>query len=549
MKRITALLLVTAMILTLFAGCRSNNQPQATAAAANDPTMEVGSAAEVDVVAKGDGTAEHVIRDSITVGVQSDPADFAPWAANSNGRTNALWGLYQELGHIISGEFVPAIVKEYTIAEDGKSMTCTIFDYITDSAGNKLTANDVKFSFETGTALGYITGVSMIDEIVVDNDYQFTFKFGKELRLGDLDTIFRTAIVTQAAYEADPNGMSTNPVGTGPYTLTSYTAGSSFTYTAREDFWQTDENYLCARDRANVKTINYVILAESSQRTMALEQKSIDMCSEISNEDIGEFREGGAYSGDYWTYGVPDNLSLLIFCNCDSSRLTSNKDLRTAIFYAINAETILQSVYNGNGTNPKSMSPTWGTGYAASVDSEDNYYNYSVDKAKEYLEKAGYNGEELTILTEATGNVANSAVLVQAFLSAAGINAKIQSVDSTILQATYTNPDGWDILLTQNACNTYAVTAFNPLSSDRYTTGTINHIYDDKLQELLATAYAMSTAGEESFKALHDYVVENAYGMNLVNYTTTYVVPSFMDSVCLSYKKSFIPGGCTYIEQ
>lgn len=549
MKRITALLLVTAMILTLFAGCGSNNQPQATAAAANDPTMEVGSAAEVDVVAKGDGTAEHVIRDSITVGVQSDPADFAPWAANSNGRTNALWGLYQELGHIISGEFVPAIVKEYTIAEDGKSMTCTIFDYITDSAGNKLTANDVKFSFETGTALGYITGVSMIDEIVVDNDYQFTFKFGKELRLGDLDTIFRTAIVTQAAYEADPNGMSTNPVGTGPYTLTSYTAGSSFTYTAREDFWQTDENYLCARDRANVKTINYVILAESSQRTMALEQKSIDMCSEISNEDIGEFREGGAYSGDYWTYGVPDNLSLLIFCNCDSSRLTSNKDLRTAIFYAINAETILQSVYNGNGTNPKSMSPTWGTGYAASVDSEDNYYNYSVDKAKEYLEKAGYNGEELTILTEATGNVANSAVLVQAFLSAAGINAKIQSVDSTILQATYTNPDGWDILLTQNACNTYAVTAFSPLSSDRYTTGTINHIYDDKLQELLATAYAMSTAGEESFKALHDYVVENAYGMNLVNYTTTYVVPSFMDSVCLSYKKSFIPGGCTYIEQ
>ncbi len=549
MKRITALLLATVMILTLFTGCGSNNQPQATAAAANDPTMEVGSAAEVDVVAKGDGTAEHVIRDSITVGVQSDPADFAPWAANSNGRTNALWGLYQELGHIISGEFVPAIVKEYTIAEDGKSMTCTIFDYITDSAGNKLTANDVKFSFETGTALGYITGVSMIDEIVVDNDYQFTFKFGKELRLGDLDTIFRTAIVTQAAYEADPNGMSTNPVGTGPYTLTSYTAGSSFTYTAREDFWQTDENYLCARDRANVKTINYVILAESSQRTMALEQKSIDMCSEISNEDIGEFREGGAYSGDYWTYGVPDNLSLLIFCNCDSSRLTSNKDLRTAIFYAINAETILQSVYNGNGTNPKSMSPTWGTGYAASVDSEDNYYNYSVDKAKEYLEKAGYNGEELTILTEATGNVANSAVLVQAFLSAAGINAKIQSVDSTILQATYTNPDGWDILLTQNACNTYAVTAFNPLSSDRYTTGTINHIYDDKLQELLATAYAMSTAGEESFKALHDYVVENAYGMNLVNYTTTYVVPSFMDSVCLSYKKSFIPGGCTYIEQ
>lgn len=549
MKRISALILALIMITSILAGCGSTNKSAETAAPAADETAPaVGSAVETDVVSKGDGTAEHVIRDSITVGVQSDPADFAPWAANSNGRTNALWGIYQELGHMIDGEFVPALVKEYTMADDGMSMTCTLFDYITDSAGNKLTANDVKFSFDTGMGLGYITGMGMLDEIIVDNDYQFTMKFSKGLRLGDLDTIFRTAIVTQASYEADPNGMSSNPVGTGPYVLSSYTAGNSFTYTAREDFWQTDEQYLCARDQANVKTINYVILAESAQRTMALEQKTIDMCSEVSNEDIDQFREGGSCSDDYWTYGVPDNLSLLIFPNCDSSRPTADANLRTAIFYSINAETILQSVYNGNGTTQHSMSPAWGAGYVSEIDSEESYYNYSVDKAKEYLAKSNYNGEELVILTEATGNVANSAVLVQAFLSQAGINATIQSVDSTILQATYTDPNGWDILLTQNACNTYAVTAFNPLSSDRYTTGTINHIYDDKLQELLATAYDLKTAGDDSYKALHDYVIENAYGMNLVNYITSYVAPKCMDSICLSYKKSFIPGGCTYVE-
>lgn len=548
MKRISALILALIMITSILAGCGGSAQPAETAAPAVEaPAADVGSAAETDVVSKGDGTAEHVIRESITIGVQSDPADFAPWAANSNGRTNALWGIYQELGHMIDGEFVPALVKEYTMAEDGKAMTCTLFDYITDSAGNKLTASDVKFSFETGMGLGYITGMGMLDEIVVDNDYQFTMKFNKGLRIGDLDTIFRTAIVTQAAYEADPNGMSSNPVGTGPYTLSSYTAGNSFTYTAREDFWQTDEQYLCARDTANVKNINYVILAESAQRTMALEQKTIDMCSEVSNEDIDQFREGGAYSGDYWTHGVPDNLSLLVFCNNDSSRPTADVNLRTAIFYAINADTILQSVYGGNGTTQHSMTPAWGAGYVAEMDTQENYYNYSVDKAKEYLAKSSYNGEELVILTEATGNVANSSVLVQAFLSQAGINATIKSVDSTILQATYTDPEGWDILMTQNACNTYAVTAFNPLNSDRYTTGTINHIYDDKLQELIVAAYALD-AGEEELMALHNYVIENAYGMNLVNYITTYVAPKCMDSICLSYKKAFIPGGCTYVE-
>jgi ABC-type transport system substrate-binding protein len=273
------------------------------------------------------------------------------------------------------------------------------------------------------------------------------------------------------------------------------------------------------------------------------------MCSEISNEDIGKFQEGGEYSTDYWTYGVPDNLSCLIFPNCDSSRQTSDVNLRKAIFYSINADTILQSVWKGNGTTVHSMCPSWGTGYVTSMDSEDNYYNYNVDTAKKYLAESSYDGSKLIILTEATGNVASAAQLVQAFLNQAGIDSEIKTVDSTILQATYTDPTQWDILLTQNACNTYAVTAFGGVfDDDRYTTGTINHIYDDKLQELIDTAYNMDTASDESLLALHDYVIDNAYGMNLVNYTTTYVVPSFMDTICLSYKKTFIPGGCVYNE-
>ena len=491
-------------------------------------------------------SADPVIRDSVNVGVQSDPADFAPWAANSNGRTNALWGIYQELFHIVDGVFYPSLVKEYTMAEDGRSMDCELFDYIYDSAGNHMTASDIQFSFAKGMELGYITGMGMLDHIEVVSDYVARFVFNKELRLGDLDQISRTIIVTKAAYEADPNGMSAAPVGTGPYALTSYVAGNSFTYTAREDFWQTNDEYRYDRDKANVKQINYYILAESSQRTMALEQGTIDMCSEVANEDIDMFREGGSQSGKYWTYGVPDNLSCLIFPNCAEGSITSDVNLRRAIFYAINSSVILESVWKGNGTAPHSMSPAWGTGYPTALDEQDNYYNYSPDKAKEYLAASNYNGESLVILTEATGNVALAAQLVQAFLSAVGIKAELKTVDSTILQATYTEPTGWDILLTQNACNVYAVTSFNPFLKDRYTTGTINHIYDDVLQEKIATAYALSTASDETFTDLHNYVIENAYGMNLCNYITSYVVPRFADSVCLSYKKSFIPGGFVY---
>lgn len=560
-------LLTAAMTASVLAGCGSSGGDTATNTAATEATETASTEAATEAAAEttaissaGTGSqttdatttaanTDSVVRDVINIGIQSDPSDFAPWAANSNGRTNALWGIYQEFASIIDGEFVPVIAKSYEMGDDGLSMNVEIFDYVTDSAGNHVTASDVVFSFEKGLELGFLTGMGFIDSIEAVDDTHVLFTFNTSLRLGDMDTIFRTFIVSQAAYEADPNGMSSEPIGTGPYVLTSYTAGSSFTYTARDDYWQTDPEYIGARDMANAKTINYFILAESSQRTMALQQGTIDMCSEVSNEDIDNFREGGQYADSYWTCGVPDNLSLLLFSNCDSSRQTGDVNLRKAIFYAVNADTILESVWKGNGSTVHSMSPSWSTGYVASMDDEDNYYNYNPDTAKEYLEQSNYDGSKLVILTEATGNVANAAQLVQAFLLQVGIDSEIKTVDSTILKATYSDPSEWDILLTQFATNTYSVTSFaNVFDNDRYTTGTINHVYDDQLQELINTAYSVDTATDEALLALHDYVVDNAYGMNLVNYTTTFVVPKAMDTLCLSYKKTIIPGGCIYNE-
>lgn len=557
MKKVLALFLAVMMLASVLTACGSGNSGSDTTPQSGAVTGNTGTSTDAAASGTGEGTTgaqssaantESVVRDVVTVAVQSDPADFAPWAANSNGRTNALWGIYQELAHIIDGEVFPELMKSYSIADDNMSMDFEIFDYITDSVGNHITADDVIFSFETGTALGYIRGVGMVEKLEKTGDYSLRYVFNTPLTLGALDDLTRWYIVSQKAYEADPNGMSSKPVGTGPYVLTNYVANNSFTYTAREDYWQTDPSLRHARDMANTKTIQYLILPETSQRTIALEMGDADICSEISNEDIEEFREGGSQSANYWTYGVPDNLSALVFANCDSSRVTSDVNLRQAIFYAIDANAILQAVWQGNGTTVHSLSPSWGTGDVSDFDNQDNYYNYSVDKAKEYLAKSNYNNEELIILSESTGNIAYAAQLVQSFLSAAGINAKLQTVDSTILEATYNDPSTWDVLMTQYACNTYAPTSFQVFDPTRWVTGTINHIHDDKLTELLNACFDLSTTGDESLTALHNYVIENAYGMNLVNYTTTMVLPRFMNTVCISYKKTVEPGGCTYTE-
>ena len=84
------MILACAMVLTSLTACGGGGS-SSSAAPPNSTSLPT-----------ADGTQTSVVRDSVNVGVQSDPADFAPWAANSNGRTNALWGIYQELGHILS---------------------------------------------------------------------------------------------------------------------------------------------------------------------------------------------------------------------------------------------------------------------------------------------------------------------------------------------------------------------------------------------------------------------------------------------------------------
>ncbi len=66
------------------------------------------------------------------------------------------------------------------------------------------------------------------------------------------------------------------------------------------------------------------------------------------------------------------------------------------------------------------------------------------------------------------------------------------------------------------------------------------------LQEKITKAWTMSTYGDESYKELHDYFIENAYSYAMFNYNLSMVCPKYMTSVDLSFKKSAVFAGSTY---
>ena len=75
-------------------------------------------------------------------------------------------------------------------------------------------------------------------EAISDYVTRFTFT---ALASGDLDALLMECpIVTQAAYEASPDQMATDPVTTSAYKVVEYVSGSKIVYENTGNYWQTD---------------------------------------------------------------------------------------------------------------------------------------------------------------------------------------------------------------------------------------------------------------------------------------------------------------------
>lgn len=545
-NKLIAILLTLALILSMLAACsnKGNTEKNSNSPDSAGPSQQGTTEGKENASVGATSENTSVLRDVVNVAMSTDNGTWDPF--NHTGGAG-MWGVYQSLGYIIDGEFYPSLMKSYSFSDDMKTVYCELFDNISDSNGVHMTADDIVWSYEMANA-GTTAGLGSICEgCYATGEYTFEFRLYDEMQVGRIDKMLKFFCVTRESYEASPDNMATTPVGTGPYKVTNITSGYSWTLERRDDYWQTDASVNCFRDNANVQTINYYVISESAQRAIALQNGTIDMVMELTAED----RESLANNKNYWFYAVPDDLSMDCVPNCDPSSPMGDINLRLAVFYAIDANAILQSVYNGNGTLNHTLAPDWAVGYNPEWAEVDSYYTkQDVELAKEYLAKSNYNGEVLQIMCQTMEAHTTTAQLVMAFLNNIGIKCEIKALETSVFREYKKNASEWDILINTDACNTYWVdAAYGQLSTDRTDWGSSqNFVWDDELEQMLRYTISMSNATPENFDTLNTYILEHAYFYSLVNYHSFMTVPSWCETVALSAKKNLVPGGCIYTE-
>lgn len=520
--RFLALVLTAAMSISLLAGCGNQSNPPANNADPSASGSQGNNGLLESVSGKIEGEAATEMVDKIVVqsGVSSEnPSPFAP---SVGGMAKNL--LYAKL---IARNSYGALLDNCTMWL-AKSITkvndftydIELYDYITDSKGNKIDADDVIFSYEMSYELGKFSRIgSSMESLDKTGDYslRMVLKTNAPGTFEDLCSNPQLDIVDKDWFEnASEEERRKDPATTGPYRIVEEVTGSYTIFEAVEDYWQKDESLLPQAARQNVKTIEFKVITENAMSVIALENHEVDFARFNDSTSLKRFYSNGTPAEGYNVDLSDGVFTMDVFLNVsESSVLSKSADLRRAVLYALNSEDIMFA--SGNDENTSFALTTLGTPAMAGAQPEwenEDYYNYDPEKAAEYLKAAGYAPGEITLTFLSGTSLTNDSVraVIVNNLEEAGFKVELLTVEGALLNVYRSDPTQWDLIFDFKGSGTGHLTGcwdtcFNPGS---FTDGTsICFIRDETLVNLLLAAEADPTP--ENMNAFHYYLKDQAY--------------------------------------
>ncbi len=573
MKKILSMLLALAMLVSLAAcgnsgssssqgGSSSGSAPGSSASSSGGGSSSSGSSSgsgsestaapsgatltEVTEVYAHSATKRH---DSITVVAGGDPGNLLPQDTHNSGK-EILDGIFDRL-YIIAGfggDLLPLVAADMPVDNGDGTYDITIRDNVVDSDGNPLTASDVAFSYEWLVNNSTPQNMDKYHGAEAVSDYVVRFTCDPLDGVSDLGNLFAQQFVfTEKAF--NDHDFATDPVGTGPYKLESFTAGSEAVLTARDDYWCEGQEYQTSRNCANVQTITYKIMNDVSQQANAMRTGELDYSLNLSDTDLPDFLEGGEYSDRFGAFSYMDNLTYWLSANCSDASPCSDINFRKAIMYAVDASacasasgnTGAELVYDFYNSKYPEVKEAWST-------TEDTFYtNPSLETAQEYLSQSSYDGEEIELVTQDAPQACQDvATVIATLLQSIGINCKLTIVTASVWNDVYANDDSFDLLLNMMASDDYGVVAYARLLGS----GQMRTIAekDPELERLVNACNTAATHTDENVQALHDLMINNAYGRGLFAAAKYNVITSDVTQICNNYKYYVIPGSCIYAD-
>ena len=266
----------------------------------------------------------------------------------------------------------------------------------------------------------------------------------------------------------------------------------------------------------------------------------MDVFASIDSSLVPAFEGNNQFVAASAPYNVGNEL---FFSGHESSPLANDVNLRMAIAYAIDEQAIIDGVYDGLAELMYDAGPSTLMGYQPAWEQEE-YFRFDVEKAKEYLAKSNYNGEELVIMASNSTRNNRMLTMIQAYLLEIGINLKLKLVDRSLYSSSMTEGSAYDIVQVSAGGADYPTFWTNRFDNTSYPNGDATARNDETLTKMIKEASTTAGFTPENINAIHKYVNDNVYAYGICQ---PMIVDMYSASIGLTEASPFYAGGIDFI--
>ena len=523
MKRTLSILMILALMISLFIGCSSNNSANETTPNVNESVEENNNNTETPDIEVDEPIEEMIL--NWNLGATIETLDPGLNAATNAGHVinNSYEGLMRE----VDGKPVYAMADSHEVSEDGLVYTFHIRDGVKWSDGKSVTAYDFEYAWNRNidpvTASDYAW---IFDEFnyesckaVDESTFEVTLKAPADYFVGltgfsTLMPLRQEAVEAKAdgAWAADPETVICN----GPFVLTEYVPGDRIVLEKNPMYWRADEVQI---DKIIAKMIN-----EGTAALAEYDSGGFDFNTTIPPAEVPRLLVEDP------TFRIEARPGTYYF-NVNANKVPELQDIRVrqAMSLVIDRVAIVDMLNSGNIPAINFIPP--GIKDANNEEFSEKAMAYGVDiydmennivKAKELMKEAGYpNGEGFPSLEYVTNSTEDHLLVAQqmqdAFKIHLGINMEVSSMEFGVFQELRKSHEfelargGWigDYVDPLTFIGLYI--SGNPLNVPEWS----NEDFD---QLIVDSAYAMGQERYDILAKAEKILVEDAWFIPIFNY-------------------------------
>lgn len=267
------------------------------------------------------------------------------------------------------------LATDMTCSEDGLTWTVSIRDDVSFTDGEKLTAGDVAFTYNTLRDTSSVNDFTMLEQAEAADDTTILFHMNKPYSIWPY-TMAVVGIVPEHAYGPD---YGQNPIGSGRYLMKQWDKGQQVIFEANPDYYG---------EAPKMKKVTVLFMSEDASFAAA-KSGQVDLAytaASYSDQSVKEYSLMASQTVDNRGFNMPavlpgtSNQEGVALGNS----VTGDMALRRAVNMGIDRDEMIQNVLNGYGT------PAYSVCDKMPWYQEKARTSYDPQGAAELLEAAGW---------------------------------------------------------------------------------------------------------------------------------------------------------------